>query len=78
MRTGGERRWRAPSDLAWMEATPLTPDSPFDAVVGVGGGSALDAAKVVAARLAAPPDEPLEHLLRDPFTLTPVRMPFVA
>lgn len=67
-------------DLAWMEAgaTSLMHASPFDAVVGFGGGSALDAAKVVAARLAAPQNEPLEHLLRDPSTLSAARLPYVA
>jgi len=59
-------------DLAWLEATARRlrgNGAAPAAVLGLGGGSALDAAKALAALLAAPEGASLEALLRDPSPL---------
>lgn len=65
-------------DAGWLEATArrlrergLRPA----AVVGFGGGSALDSAKVLAALLAGDVHTPLEQRVREPIPLHQVRVP---
>ena len=56
-------------DVAWLEsrgATLRRGGARFDAVLGFGGGSALDAAKVLAALVTAPAGATLADLLVDP------------
>jgi alcohol dehydrogenase len=73
---------RSNPDRAWLEqATSRVRSRAHDltTVVGFGGGSALDATKVIAALLATGPDTPLAALLDDASSLADTRpLPVVA
>lgn len=70
---------QANPDLAWMEDTRRAlGDESFDAVLGFGGGSALDAAKVLAVSLSAECRRlPLPQLLADASLIAGARTPAV-